>query len=443
MKKLLISFVVLSACAQKFDRETLMDPETCKTCHPEQYQEWSGSMHAYAAEDPVFLAMNTRGQRETGGELGDFCVNCHAPMAVREGATTDGLNLDQVPKHLKGVTCYFCHNINQIDGDHNAMVSLANDSTMFGSIADPVDNNAHSSKYSGLHDRHDLQSARLCGACHDIVTPKGVHLERTFKEWKDSLYAHDTPQERQTCGNCHMQGRDGLAAMAEGVALRRIHDHSMVGVDVALTDFPEQGLQQQKIQKVLDTTLVLQLCVARVAGGIEVTVDLENLAAGHAFPSGATQDRRAWIEVIAYLGPNKIFSSGEVADGQPVTSLSDPNLWLLGDRLFDERDQEVHMFWEAAKFESALLPAPTAIAPWDPEYTDPHVQRTYTFNGIAQRITARVRMRPMGLDVLDSLIESGDLQPEVRDRIPTFTLGATEIEWRAQEHADIRCLPEL
>ena len=50
-------------------------------------------MHAYAAEDPVFLAMNQRLQRETGGALGDFCVRCHAPMAVREGATRDGLDL--------------------------------------------------------------------------------------------------------------------------------------------------------------------------------------------------------------------------------------------------------------------------------------------------------------------------------------------------------------
>ena len=31
----------------------------------------------------VFLAMNERGQRETGGQLGPFCVNCHAPLAVR------------------------------------------------------------------------------------------------------------------------------------------------------------------------------------------------------------------------------------------------------------------------------------------------------------------------------------------------------------------------
>ena len=89
-------------------REQLLDPTTCANCHAEHYREWSGSMHAYAAEDPVFLAMNARFQRESDGseEAKSFCVKCHAPLAVHEGATVDGLNLPEVPSHLKGITCY-------------------------------------------------------------------------------------------------------------------------------------------------------------------------------------------------------------------------------------------------------------------------------------------------------------------------------------------------
>src|SRR5688572_17420291 len=45
-------------------REQLLDPEACKDCHPRHYREWKSSMHAYAADDPVFLAMNQRGQEE-------------------------------------------------------------------------------------------------------------------------------------------------------------------------------------------------------------------------------------------------------------------------------------------------------------------------------------------------------------------------------------------
>ena len=70
--------IVLTACGDccgsKFTVETLQDPNTCTECHPKHFQQWSGSMHAYASEDPVFIAMNKRGQRETGNALGDFCV---------------------------------------------------------------------------------------------------------------------------------------------------------------------------------------------------------------------------------------------------------------------------------------------------------------------------------------------------------------------------------
>src|SRR6188768_1778204 len=45
-------------------REQLMDPATCAGCHQKQYEQWASSMHAYASDDPLFLAMNARGQRE-------------------------------------------------------------------------------------------------------------------------------------------------------------------------------------------------------------------------------------------------------------------------------------------------------------------------------------------------------------------------------------------
>src|SRR5437762_12275346 len=95
-------------------RAQLLDPQACAGCHQEQFNDWAGSMHAYASNDPVFLAMNKRGQRETNGALGKFCVNCHAPMAVREGKTTDGSNLEQLEPKYKGVTCFFCHSIDRI-----------------------------------------------------------------------------------------------------------------------------------------------------------------------------------------------------------------------------------------------------------------------------------------------------------------------------------------
>src|SRR4051794_6124131 len=123
---------------QPLTRQQLRDPETCKGCHPIHYREWASSIHAYSAVDPVFIAMNKRGQRETRGELGDFCVKCHAPMAVFDQLTTDGLNLDALADKQRGVSCYFCHNVASVEGDHDAMLRLANDTTMRAAIVDPI-----------------------------------------------------------------------------------------------------------------------------------------------------------------------------------------------------------------------------------------------------------------------------------------------------------------
>jgi hypothetical protein len=45
---------------------------------------------------------------------------------------------------------------------------------------------------------HDLPwlSSNVCGSCHDVMTPAGVFLERTFDEWQDTLFATGDPRGR-------------------------------------------------------------------------------------------------------------------------------------------------------------------------------------------------------------------------------------------------------
>jgi hypothetical protein len=425
-----------------FSPEQMRDPESCKDCHPKHYEEWSGSMHAYASYDPVFLAINRRGQRETGGELGDFCVQCHAPMALRLGLTEDGLNLEELPTQVQGITCFFCHTVDAVEGTHNNPLRLAGDLVMRGAYADPVANEAHASAYSPLLDRENIKSSDLCGSCHDIVTPKGVHLERTFEEWKTSLFSHEIPDEQQTCGSCHTKGRDDVAADAPNVFLRRVHSHEMVGVDVALTPFPQMERQAARIQRELDTAVSSQICVAEVDGRPNIDVVLENFAAGHSWPSGAAQDRRAWVEVIAYDAAGEtVFQSGVVADGQAVADINDPQLWTLGDRGYDADGNPAHFFWDIERIESELLPAPTAHSVTDLAFTDIHRWHNYNYAGeMPAAVAMRVRIRPIGLDILDDLIDTGDLDAAYRDLVPTFDIGFTRIQWHADDR--VPCEPE-
>ncbi len=431
----------------RLTREELRDPDSCKDCHPKHYREWSSSMHAYSAKDPVFIAMNERGQRETNGELGDFCVRCHAPMAVIDGLTTDGLNLHELADKDRGVSCYFCHNVVSIEGDHNAMLTIANDTTMRGGVREPLQPSAHHAEYSPLFENTDRRASAVCGGCHDIVTPNGVHLERTFAEYLASFSAQSSSPDAppfDSCLGCHMNARLEPAAVYEGAVDREVHEHLWPGVDVALTDFPNRDAMHSAIEDCQLGQSSITFFTLEVAPPDMFTFALETNA-GHKQPSGSTQDRRMWLEVLAYDASGALMeelSSGDIADGAieehpPEHAEHDPHLWMFRDRLFDARGEPVHMFWQAAAssaypsgYESGAVPGRVTLVPGENA-----TRKTYRLSdgaGLPARVTARLRMRPIGMDVLQDLVDSGDLDPSIPAQMPTFTFGA-QIEWKAED----------
>jgi hypothetical protein len=416
----------------------LQDPDTCRDCHPKQYREWSSSMHAYASIDPVFLAMNKRGQRETQGEMGKFCVQCHAPMAVRNGLTTDGLNLSDVPKAQQGVTCYFCHNAIGSGPEHfNANVQLANDDVMRGSIRDAIDPGVHGVAYSEAHDSRKVAASNLCGACHDVVNPKGAPIERTLQEYNASIHslARSGNQGGDSCQGCHMQWLETTQiAQVPGLELpaRDRHNHVWPAVDVALTKFPDRERQRKATECALseDGVYVFELTHDGM-GGFNIALET---TAGHAQPSGVSLDRRMWLEVIAYDAKDQvIFQSGVIGDQEveeyPVDDpRHDPQLCMFRDRWEDEAGKQVHMLWEPKKKrerDSRVLPIAT-------KFGANHVANcSYHTPGrqIPARLTARVMMRPVSMEVLDDLVQSGDLAPELRKEMPTFEIHTTSLTW--------------
>ena len=429
-----------AACGTKSEerpvlaREDALDPATCGTCHEDHYREWSGSMHAYAGEDPVFIALNKRLQRETNGALGDFCIRCHAPMAVRDNLSKDGLNLAELPPKYRGVTCFFCHTAESVEALHNNGLTSSNDhGVMRGAFSDAVPNDAHRSAKSPLHDQTNLDSSsRMCGSCHDIVTPGGAHIERTFAEWSQSLFATETGQ---SCGSCHMKPSEGLQPVANvpGVFARRSHSHTFAGVDRALTPFPNMEAQKSEIQELLDASLQASLCVSRRGSSAQIRVILDNVFAGHSFPSGSSSDRRVWVELVARNAGQIVYQSGFVPDGQPVLDgPSDPDLWLMRDLVFDGAGKETHLFGLATCYESRILPFPITADRSDPAFYQRNIVRDFpkdgSFIAAPETVSMRVRILPVGFDVLDDLIASGDLDPSIRGNMEAMQVGPT-LEW--------------
>jgi hypothetical protein len=436
-------------------REQALDPENCRGCHADYYNEWSASMHAYAARDPVFLAMNRRGQAETNGALGNFCVQCHAPMAVRQDLTQDGLNLESLPASALGVTCYFCHNTVDVIGTHNAPLTLdPNDPiALRGGISDPLSSAPHHSSASGLLTGSDPSSATLCGACHDIQlqSPPGppptdgapVELERTFQEWQGTVFApgHNTLNPNGvTCGGCHMPvpARGAVGAIAPGApATRKLHDHLFPGVDVALDGSPSEP-NQSAVQGFLDTVLrVKRLCVEYQDDPtdrqrIRLLVDFDNVGAGHFWPSGAAQDRRAWVDVRVLVDDALVYSSGKLDAGTDVTTSSDPDLWLLRDETKKTDGSPAHMFWDVASITPGTIPGAVTSVVGAPGYDGTHVIREYPrdstswitapYDQTRLRVEVRMNIQAVGYDVLDDLVASGHLDAGTRSAVTSIVL---------------------
>jgi hypothetical protein len=152
------------------------------------------------------------------------------------------------------------------------------------------------------------------------------------------------------------------------------------------------------------------------------------------WPSGASHDRRAWAEVIAYDAKGEVvYASGVVGAGQDPDDLvaTDPELWRLYDDAFDAADNPAFFFWDIARIDSSRLLKPQVTTdPSDPAFYHA-VTRIYPalrLQDIA-RVTARVRIRPLALHLIDELADSGHLDRSLRDAVPTFDLEGATLTW--------------
>jgi len=352
----------------KFKVTDFTAPEQCASCHPNHYNEWRGSMHAYAFVDPVFFAMHERGQKETNGKLDQFCTKCHSPIASLAGETPPFFNrnsLSPISKH--GVQCDVCHTITKINNPvGNADFELTPGNTKYAALANPAKNSFHESAFNA----ELFERSRLCGACHDVRNGFGVLVEETYSEWNRAALAGMAFQ----CQFCHMPTYAGQAAIG-GAQRNELHRHYFTGVDVPLVDFPDVALHRQMAEDLLQKSADLRVThPATVAAGdtlkLAVTVANRNngvFSAGHSLPSGVTAERQMWIAVAARDQSGRVFyqsgqldANGDLLDHHSTLAPNaDPDLTIFRQIMRDENGKEVLFFWQARSVENHLL-APLA-----------------------------------------------------------------------------------
>src|SRR5690348_16251706 len=103
------------------------------------------------------------------------------------------------------------------------------------------------------------------------------------------------------------------------------------------------------------------------------------------------------------------------------------------------------MFWDAAPSELVPNGYQSVSLPPTLRLGTPHtMEARFRIFQLAEveRVRVRARMRPVGMDVLEELVRSGDLEPTLLDAMPTFTAHGAAEDWYPLDGARMALWPE-
>ncbi|MFQ5498150.1 MAG: multiheme c-type cytochrome [Candidatus Zixiibacteriota bacterium] len=330
--------------------------ESCMTCHPDQYDQWSGSRHAYSVQDPLWMAINVAGQSAYVNALDQACMPCHARIGSMSGETPwGGFDVaDMSPVSAEGIGCDLCHSISSIHGLENGRYDLNPGEVKYGTIDNPVSTTAHKQEYNSLY-----PSGEYCGSCHDFVLSNGFPLEAVFREWRDGGLA----MTGKTCNDCHMTTYVGKAA-TQGPD-RIVHRHDFIGADVVLTEFPNKPEQLAAVTEMLQNALTVQFGIpdsVTAGSAMEISATVTNDKTGHAVPSGVPFNRQMWLAVVVTdaLG-DTVYSSGmfdandDLMDESSDFPERDPDLVNYQAQMLRADSTKTGATWEAAGLDNPAI----------------------------------------------------------------------------------------
>ncbi len=367
----------------------------CGSCHAQHYQEWLASGMGKSSELSYFLIDLYQASLDIRGAPAQDvaqCLHCHAPVSVM-GSEPDLELARQVSQ--EGVNCDVCH---------TAVEAHANDAPGMirwdptgpkrgpfpGRSDPPVDgvpaaiSTHHDTAYSKLQSRSEL-----CGACHMSLWPtNALPIDWTYPEWKRSPYA----AEGKTCQDCHMPTYEGRAA-PNGQLRKTLHRHTFPG-----------GGDLEFVRSAAEIDISANAHFA----GYEVIVKVENVAAGHAFPTGNATAPVVFLELVAFDGDGQeVFRDRRdyrlvYVDGDgDVTSDPSAATRLKSDTTLQPREPRHETFYLAEAVGARSVEARLIYQRWSDDVVNNHFGLAKEFFGRYLAQGFRVHRLLANLDKMD------------------------------------------
>ncbi len=317
-------------------------PETCAECHPDKYEEWTGSMHALAFQDPVYQGELNAAIKAVGHDIARQCEGCHTPAAVVKGEIK-GAGLSGIsPLALAGVSCDVCHSISGHTHWQTPTHQPENGSfilspgretadgvmlTKYGPMAakDGCGDDFHECVESPLH-----LSSELCASCHQIFHYKAhTPLEETYGEWKNGPYAANNIH----CQDCHMVEIATFKRSADTLIRPKLNEyhHYFNGANFLLYHLDKLAAEKAgNAKRAANAQHKYEMAVARLQAAAnivitplyrdeqlaEIKIRVNNIRAGHNLPTSLTTIRQMWLELTALDGKGNVVMTTGTVDKQ-------------------------------------------------------------------------------------------------------------------------------
>ncbi len=428
-------------------------PEVCGGCHPRQYKGWKGSMHSNSFKDPIFQAEWALAEKQLGDSttISNMCAGCHSPPGMlsqtikfdpnMEGTEHGGFTAPGVANH--GVSCDVCHTISGNNLLETAQLEHGNGSYVAdpgpvkrGPLKDAV-SPFHQTEYSEHHTKADF-----CGNCHNIFNPvTGFPLERTYDEWKYSVYARNEIQ----CQDCHMvpvetaiqvanqlkpaklikeANLGGFAGLGAQKQRDLVHDHAFVGGNAVITEAmgDKDSVAHAVIaRKRLTNVAELEMGMVRKQGELhQLKVKVTNERAGHNLPTSLTFIREVWLDVTVtddkgyvLLRSGALDSHGEIEAGATI----------FQNKAVDDKGDKAEYLWTVTRFSSVNTIPPKG-----------HRYGTYYFNipkGVKDvKVTAKLNYRSFSQHFVDHLLGKDKI------KVPTVEMELLEKSYSVKAMAN-------
>ena len=227
-----------------------LSAQGCNACHFQAHDDWSGTAHATAWNDPAFQDAIAR----VGGSTA--CQGCHLPLTNQHPHMAAGYvggdvarpdlqpNAQWDPTLMsEGVTCASCH---------------VRDGKVLSTR--PVLDAPHPMAVS-----EELATSEACATCHQLTWPEADQpFYDTFGEWQRSAYSDAGVR----CQDCHMPPTAGVA-----VASR----------------YATQAGHAFAANTARAVSIFVELTEPTIVRGEDFAyaVRIQNTGAGHSFPTGS------------------------------------------------------------------------------------------------------------------------------------------------------------